>query len=61
MRLALLLPVLAVAAVGSLLAAGAAPAKDQPSTIYVDRAGGYRITVPKTWQLVPPSAAVRRT
>jgi hypothetical protein len=58
MRLALLLPVLAVAAAGALLAAGAAPAKDQPSTIYVDRSGGYRITVPKTWQLVPPNAAV---
>ena len=57
MRLVLILPVLVVAAAGSLLAAGAAPAKDQPSTIYVDRAGGYRITVPRTWQIVPPNAA----
>jgi len=47
---------LVVVLAGSLVAAGAAPAKNQPSTIYVDQAGGYRITVPKTWQIVPPNA-----
>jgi hypothetical protein len=50
--------VLATAVTGSLVAAGAAPAKDQPSTIYVDQAGGYRITVPKTWQIVPPNVTL---
>jgi hypothetical protein len=40
-----------------LLSAGPASAKDQPSTIYVDKAGGYRITVPRSWQVVPPSLA----
>jgi hypothetical protein len=51
-----------VALTGSLLAAGAVSAKDQPSTIYVDRSAGYRITVPRTWQVVPPSvAAVKQT
>ena len=46
----------------SLNAAAAAPAKNQPSTIYVDQAGGYRITVPRTWQVVKPSvAAVKQT
>ena len=29
--------------------AGGAAAKSQPSTIYVDKAGGYAIAVPKTW------------
>ena len=37
----------------ALVAAGAA--KNQPSTIYVDRAGGYAIAIPKTWQLIPRS------
>ena len=37
-------------------ATGAA-AKNQPSTIYVDKAGGYAIAVPKTWQLIPRSQA----
>src|SRR5262249_49885511 len=58
MRVALVVPALVAALVASLLAAGAAPAKNQPSTIYVDRSGGYRITVPRTWQVVPPSAAL---
>ncbi len=58
MRRAALLAVLLAAAAGSLVAAGAAPAaKPLASTIYVDQPGGYRITVPKTWQIVPPSAA----
>jgi hypothetical protein len=53
---------LLVAVTGSLLVAGTAGAADQPSTIYVDKNGGYRITVPRTWQVVPPSvAAVRQT
>jgi hypothetical protein len=57
MRPAPLLAVLAAVVAGSLVAAGAAPAaKTLPSNIYVDRSGGYRITVPKTWQIVPPSA-----
>jgi hypothetical protein len=59
MRRALLLPMLALAAAGSLVAAGAAPAaKTLPSNIYVDQGGGYRITVPKSWQVVPPSTAL---
>ena len=54
--------VLAAVVGASLLAAGAATAKNQPSTIYVDQSGGYRITVPRTWQIVKPSvAAVRQT
>jgi hypothetical protein len=52
----LLLTLLAVALSGSLVAAAATP-KKQPSTIYVDKAMGYRITVPQTWQIVPPSVA----
>ena len=32
---------------------GAGAAKTQPSTIYVDNAGGYAIAIPKTWQLIP--------
>jgi hypothetical protein len=31
--------------------------KNQPSTIYVDKAGGYAIAVPKTWQLIPRTQA----
>ena len=61
MRVAFAAALLVVLA-GSLLVAGAAPAKNQPSTIYVDQPGGYRITVPRTWQLVKPSvAAVKQT
>src|SRR5580765_2816412 len=59
MRRALLLSMLVIAAAGSLVAAGAAPAaKTLPSNIYVDQSGGYRITVPKTWQVVPPSTVL---
>ena len=47
--------VLVFALTGSLLTAGAATPKTLPSTIYVDKSGGYRITVPKAWQVVPPS------
>jgi hypothetical protein len=48
-------------AVASALAfaavAAGAGVKNQPSTIYVDKAGGYAIAVPKTWQLIPRSQA----
>ena len=58
-RRAFFCPCSSVAAAGSLVAAGAAPAaKTLPSNIYVDQSGGYRITVPKTWQVVPPSAVL---
>jgi hypothetical protein len=32
-------------------------AKSQPSTIYVDKAGGYAIAIPKTWKLIPRTQA----
>jgi hypothetical protein len=52
---------LVLAVTASLLAAGQAGAKNLPSTIYVDKGGGYRITIPKTWQVIPPSlAAVKK-
>jgi hypothetical protein len=35
--------------------AGGATAKNVPGTTYVDKAGGYAITIPKTWKLVPRS------
>ena len=47
---------LASALAFAAVATGAA-AKNQPSTIYVDKAGGYAIAVPKTWQLIPRSQA----
>jgi hypothetical protein len=46
-----------VAALALATLAGGAAAKNQPSTIYVDKAGGYAIAVPKTWQLIPRSQA----
>jgi hypothetical protein len=53
-RLALLL--LLAAAAMSLLAAGTAgAAKNLPSTTYVDKSAGYRITIPTKWQVIPPS------
>jgi hypothetical protein len=54
---AVLASIALVAVTGSLIAAGTVSAKNQPSTIYVDKAAGYRITVPETWQVVPPSVA----
>ena len=42
-----------VAAAAALALAAAAPAANVPSTTYVDKAGGYAITIPRTWQLVP--------
>jgi hypothetical protein len=48
----------ALATVLALAAAAAGTAaKSQPSTIYVDKAGGYAIAIPKTWQLIPRSQA----
>jgi len=44
------------AALALVLAAGGAGAT-QPSTVYVDKAGGYAIAIPKTWQLIPRSTA----
>lgn len=46
--------------VGLVLAAtlaGGAAAKNQPGTTYVDQAKGYRITIPRSWELVPRSEA----
>jgi hypothetical protein len=40
-----------------LLLVGPAGAANLPSTTYVDRGGGYRITIPTKWQIVPPSVA----
>lgn len=40
---------------GVLLLAGPAGAANLPSTTYVDKPGGYRITIPTKWQVVPPS------
>jgi hypothetical protein len=58
-RVALVSVLTTLLAVSLLAAAGA---KNVPSTIYVDKSGGYRITIPKTWQVVPPSlAAVKQT
>jgi len=44
-------------ALAALLAAGPAAAKNLPSTTYVDKSAGYRITIPTKWQVVPPSVA----
>jgi hypothetical protein len=42
---------------GLLLLAGPAGAANLPSTTYVDKSAGYRITIPTKWQVVPPSVA----
>jgi hypothetical protein len=49
---------LVVAVSISLLGAGPAGAKNLPSTIYVDKSAGYRITIPSKWQVIPPSVAL---
>jgi len=52
--------------VGALLVAAAAliaasaGAKNQPSTTYVDKTAGYRITLPTKWQVIPPSLAAAK-
>ena len=43
----------ALAAVLAASVAAAGGAANQPSSTYVDKAGGYAITIPKTWQLIP--------
>jgi hypothetical protein len=48
---------LAVALALVAVLASAAGAKNQPGTTYVDKAGGYAITVPTTWKLVPRTVA----
>jgi hypothetical protein len=49
---------LAAVVSASLLVAGPATAKNLPSTIYVDKSAGYRITIPTKWQVIPPSVAL---
>jgi hypothetical protein len=46
----------AVVVVAASLAGGAA-AKNYKGTTYVDKSGGYRITVPTAWKLVPRTKA----
>jgi len=41
-----------------LFLAAPAAAKNLPSTTYVDKSAGYRITIPTKWQVVPPSVAL---
>lgn len=48
---------LAVAVGLAAVIAGTAAAKNQPGTTYVDKSGGYAITVPSAWKLVPRSVA----
>ncbi len=50
-----------VAVTASLLVADPAAAKNLPSTIYVDKSSGYRITIPSKWQVIPPSLAAVKT
>jgi hypothetical protein len=42
---------------GLLLLAGPAGGANLPSTTYVDKPAGYKITIPTKWQIVPPSVA----
>ncbi len=42
-----------IALAAALAVAAAAPAANVPGTTYVDKAGGYSITIPRTWQLIP--------
>ena len=56
-RLALFL-LLAVTATSVLGVGAAAAAKNLPSTTYVDKSAGYRITIPTKWQVIPPSLAL---
>jgi hypothetical protein len=45
----------AIATALALAVVAAGAAKNQPSTTYVDKPGGYAIAIPKTWQLIPRS------
>jgi hypothetical protein len=49
--------VLALAVAAAAATATAAPAANIAGTTYVDKGGGYAITIPKTWQLVPRTVA----
>ncbi len=53
----LAVPALAI----SLLLAGPAGAENLPSTTYVDKPAGYRITIPTKWQIVPPNVKAVQT
>src|SRR5580704_4898061 len=46
---------LAVVCAGAL--SGAAAGANVAGTVYVDKAAGFSITIPQTWQLVPRSVA----
>jgi hypothetical protein len=48
---------LAVAVVCAAALSGAAAGTNVPGTTYVDKTAGFRITIPKTWELVPRSVA----
>jgi hypothetical protein len=47
----------ALAAVLTLAVVAAGSARNLPSTTYVDKNGGYSITIPTTWQPIPRSVA----
>ena len=53
----LVVAALVAAVTASLLVAGPVAAKNLPSTIYVDKSGGYRLTIPTKWQVIPHSLA----
>lgn len=46
-----------LAVVVALAAAAASTAANIPGTTFVDKRGGYAITIPRTWQVVPRSIA----
>jgi hypothetical protein len=48
---------LIVALAAAALVAGAGAAKNLPSTTYVDKTGGYEITIPTQWQTIPRNVA----
>lgn len=48
---------LATAAAAAVVAAGARASTTLPSTTWLDKAGGYEITLPTEWKLVPRSKA----
>jgi hypothetical protein len=48
---------LAVVLVLAAVAATSTPAANVKGTTWVDKAGGYAITIPKTWQLIPRTTA----
>ncbi len=44
---------LAIAVTTAAVLAAGASGKNQPSTTYLDKTGGYQISIPTTWKLVP--------